>query len=156
MSNTQNDITRICNDVRDLLLEKNRKYGDSALEPVRVMSQSTPVEQILVRIDDKLSRISRGTGLVGDDEDVITDLIGYFVLLKIALGRQTETESPQREGFIPELYDEILLADPRDVDYTPEPQHSEYYYDRDRNRPYSEWNPESKECGWDPNGGPTC
>ena len=79
--------------MRDLLLEKNRKYGDSALEPVRVMSQSTPVEQILVRIDDKLSRISRGTGLVGDDEDVITDLIGYFVLLKIALQRQNEREA---------------------------------------------------------------
>lgn len=88
MSNTQNDIKRICDGVRNLLLEKNRKYGDSALEPVRCMSKASPVEQILVRIDDKLSRISRGTGLVGDDEDVITDLIGYFVLLKIALERQ--------------------------------------------------------------------
>lgn len=109
MSNTQSDITRICNEVRDLLLSKNAKYGDSALEPVRIMSKGTPVEQILVRIDDKLSRISRGTGLVGDDEDVITDLIGYFVLLKIALGRQNDESAA-------EISDRIFLAEYPDVE----------------------------------------
>ena len=111
MSNTQSDITRICNEVRDLLLSKNRKYGDSALEPVRVMSKGTPVEQILVRIDDKLSRISRGAGLVGDDEDVITDLIGYFVLLRIALERQDE--DAVYDG---QMNDQIFLAEYPDVD----------------------------------------
>ncbi len=90
MANTKADINRICDSIKALLLEKNAKYGDSALEPVRCMSQASAVEQILVRIDDKLSRISRGAGLVGDDEDVITDLIGYFVLLKIALERQDQ------------------------------------------------------------------
>ena len=48
------------------------------------------MEQILVRIDDKLSRISRGSGLVGDDEDVIQDLIGYLILLQIAIDRRDE------------------------------------------------------------------
>ena len=86
MVNTQTDIARICDDVKQLLLEKNLKYGDSALNPVRIMSQASPVEQILVRIDDKLSRIARGN-VVNDDEDVLNDLIGYFVLLKIALER---------------------------------------------------------------------
>ena len=85
---TQRDIARKCDAVKNLLIEKNRKYGDSALEPVRTFSQATAVEQILVRIDDKLSRISRGTGLVGDDEDVIQDLIGYLILLQIAVDRQ--------------------------------------------------------------------
>jgi len=65
------------------------KYGDSALDPIRVMSKSSPVEQILVRIDDKLSRITR-SGNVLEDEDVILDLIGYFVLLKIALERDVQ------------------------------------------------------------------
>ena len=86
MVSTQTDIARICDNVKDLLLQKNLKYGDSALDPVRVLSKSSPVEQILVRIDDKLSRIARGD-LLTDDEDVITDIIGYFILLKIALER---------------------------------------------------------------------
>ena len=86
MVNTQTDIARICDDVKQLLLAKNLKYGDSALNPVRIMSHASPTEQILVRIDDKLSRIARGN-VVNDDEDVLNDLIGYFVLLKIALER---------------------------------------------------------------------
>lgn len=81
---SQIKIAQVCDDIKDLLLQKNAKYGDSALNPVRVMSQASPVEQILVRIDDKLSRIKRG-GILEDDEDVVSDLIGYFVLLKIAL-----------------------------------------------------------------------
>jgi hypothetical protein len=35
-----------------------------------------------VRIDDKLKRIKNGS-LDKDDEDVVNDLIGYLVLLKI-------------------------------------------------------------------------
>lgn len=90
MANTQLDIERVCNQIKNLLLEKNRKYGDSALEPVRVMSSANAVEQLLVRIDDKLSRIQRGAGLIANDEDVIQDLIGYFVLLKIAVERDNQ------------------------------------------------------------------
>ena len=85
---SQLDIIGKCDAVKSLLLAKNAAYGDSALEPVRIFSQATPVEQILVRLDDKLSRISRGGGIVGDDEDVIQDLIGYLILLQIALDRQ--------------------------------------------------------------------
>jgi hypothetical protein len=66
-------------------LTKNLKYGDSALNPVRVFSQASVKEQLLVRIDDKLSRIQRGAGLIGNDEDVIQDLIGYLILLQIAI-----------------------------------------------------------------------
>ena len=95
---TQRDIARKCDAVKNLLLEKNRKYGDSALEPVRTFSKATAVEQILVRIDDKLSRISRGTGLVGDDEDVIQDLIGYLVLLQIAIDRRDEKAITESAG----------------------------------------------------------
>jgi len=77
----------VCDRVKELLLQKNLKYGDSAINPVRVMSQSSPVEQILVRIDDKLNRVKQGAGLLATDEDVVMDLIGYFVLLKVALDR---------------------------------------------------------------------
>ena len=42
-----------------------------------------PEEQLLVRIDDKLNRIKQGNDSLENDEDVITDLIGYLVLLKV-------------------------------------------------------------------------
>ena len=64
--------------LKSMLLEKNRMYGDSALHPIRMFSKSTAGEQILVRIDDKLSRVASG---VADIEDVILDLTGYLILL---------------------------------------------------------------------------
>lgn len=87
LSDTQSQITTVCDDIKELLLEKNRKYGDSALNPNRIFSKADAVEQILVRIDDKLNRIQKGAGLLANDEDVVSDLIGYLVLLKIALKR---------------------------------------------------------------------
>lgn len=87
LSDTQAQISTICDDIKELLLEKNRKYGDSALNPNRIFSKANAVEQILVRIDDKLNRIQKGAGLLANDEDVVSDLIGYLVLLKIALKR---------------------------------------------------------------------
>lgn len=87
---TQTHISLICDQIKELLLEKNAKYGDSALNPTRVFSKANAVEQILVRIDDKLNRVKQGAGLLANDEDVVMDLIGYLVLLKIALKRDSE------------------------------------------------------------------
>ena len=86
---TPSHISAICNELEELLLSKNAKYGDSALNPCRIFSKANSVEQILVRIDDKLNRIKQGAGLLASDEDVVMDLMGYLVLLKIALTRQT-------------------------------------------------------------------
>ena len=90
MIESQIAIAEVCDDIKQLLLSKNEKYGDSALNPVRIMSSASPVEQLLVRIDDKLNRIMQG-GILEDDEDVVSDLIGYFVLLKVALKKQQQT-----------------------------------------------------------------
>ena len=68
-------------DVSRLLYEKNRKYGDSAASPLRVFSRATAIEQLLVRLDDKLSRVAKGAGLLATDEVVIRDLVGYLALL---------------------------------------------------------------------------
>lgn len=86
------EIVRTCDAVKELLLAKNKAYGNSALDPVRVFSKSDPVEQLKVRIDDKLSRLLRGEGSLPDESlnDTITDLLGYFVLLKIALARRAD------------------------------------------------------------------
>lgn len=89
---TQTHIALICDSIKELLIEKNKKYGDSALNPSRIFSKADAVEQILVRIDDKLNRIQKGAGLLANDEDVVSDLIGYLVLLKIALNRSKALE----------------------------------------------------------------
>ena len=77
-------IVHVCEDLKDMLLEKNKKYGNSALEPKRIFSQSSSTEQLMVRIDDKLSRIATTKALGGPDEDTLSDLIGYLILLKVA------------------------------------------------------------------------
>lgn len=82
---TQNDIVKVCTNISVMLQEKNVAYGDSALDPVRIFSKAAPTEQLLVRIDDKLSRFARGASYPGDND--IDDLIGYLVLLKIAKER---------------------------------------------------------------------
>jgi len=64
------------------------KYGDSAMSPIRIFSDADATAQLLVRIDDKLSRIkNRGYGLGDDGEDTLVDLIGYLILLKVATPR---------------------------------------------------------------------
>jgi len=98
--NSQLEIAKVCDEIKDLLLSKNEKYGDSALNPCRIFSQASTVEQLLVRIDDKLNRIQKGAGLLAADEDVINDLIGYLVLLKIAQSKRQAINST--------IYDEVL------------------------------------------------
>ena len=70
-----------CDSIKAILLQKNAAYGDSALHPVRLFSKASVDEQLRVRIDDKLSRIARGAAA---GEDVVLDLIGYLVLLRVA------------------------------------------------------------------------
>ena len=81
--------------IGNMLIAKNEAYGNSALDPVRIFSRADTVEQIKVRIDDKLSRLKRGfDGSTAPDaqwasegaakEDVVMDLIGYLVLLRLA------------------------------------------------------------------------
>ena len=79
--NTAEAIALVCNEVRDLLIDKNRKYGNSALEPMRVFSKASPREQLLVRMDDKLSRIKNAQP--DDEEDALLDLLGYLVLERV-------------------------------------------------------------------------
>ena len=86
MKNFAQEVSTYLLEIRELLVSKNLKYGNSALEPLGVFSQLSAKEGLLVRIDDKLKRIKNGS-LEKDDEDVINDLIGYLVLLKIETTR---------------------------------------------------------------------
>ena len=89
MENFANKVSTYLLEIRELLISKNLKYGNSALEPIGIFSKLDPREGLLIRIDDKLKRIKNGS-LENDDEDVINDLIGYLVLLKI------ESSKPKR------------------------------------------------------------
>lgn len=82
-------VSQILIEIKDLLISKNQKYGNSALEPLGVFSKLSAKEGLLVRIDDKLKRIKNGS-LDRDDEDVINDLIGYLVLFKIQENQESK------------------------------------------------------------------
>ena len=85
-------IATTCEDIKTLLLEKNAKYGNSAVEPVNIFSKQDNAAAICARIDDKLSRIAN-VGLDDATEDTLDDLIGYLLLLKIARGEQSRANS---------------------------------------------------------------
>jgi len=84
-----NSTARKINDkmleITKMLQSKNDAYGDSALAPIRVFSKSDGQEQLKVRIDDKLNRLIQGNDSIESDKDVILDLVGYLVLLLIAM-----------------------------------------------------------------------
>lgn len=82
ITESQRMIANECARLADMLIEKNRKYGDSALNPLRIFSRADPIEQLNVRLDDKLSRIQ--SAQTDDDEDPELDLIGYLILLRVA------------------------------------------------------------------------
>ena len=86
----QKEIHKVCDDIAELLITKNRKYGNSALQPSRIFSKASPIEQINVRIDDKLSRIKNQQE--DEDEDVLFDLLGYLVLKKVCLNLQKKVK----------------------------------------------------------------
>ncbi len=71
-----------------MLLRKNLAYGSSAFEPVRVFAKGlSALDQIHVRMDDKLSRLARGHAI--DGEDTTFDLAGYCILELVARERTT-------------------------------------------------------------------
>ena len=91
MKDTEQLIEEMCDSMKELLLQKNRNYGDSATNPSNVFSKGSPVESICARIDDKLMRI-QNKGINDETEDTVSDLIGYLILLKVALHKEKNNE----------------------------------------------------------------
>ena len=90
MRQVQQLISEECKQLAELLIEKNRKYGNSAIDPCRIFSKADPLEQLRVRIDDKLSRIKN---MQPDDmEDPIHDLLGYLILYRVCEKVQKEKQ----------------------------------------------------------------
>lgn len=88
--NFRKDLRQVMESIENMLIRKNEAYGDSALNPVRIFSKSDSIEQINVRLDDKLSRLARGDEA---GEDVYMDLIGYLVIREIAKLRQARADN---------------------------------------------------------------
>jgi len=75
--------------MKHLLIEKNRRYGNSALEPQNIFYKGDAQNSILIRLDDKLGRIRANTESKPRVNDV-ADIIGYCTLLLISMGVTAE------------------------------------------------------------------
>lgn len=109
----QNQLYQVINEITEMLISKNQKYGNSAIEPLGIFSDLSPEEGLKVRIDDKLKRIKNGS-LDRDDEDVINDLIGYLVILKMLQKNQKEKQKELLNRIMNDegrkwFYDDIFL-----------------------------------------------
>jgi hypothetical protein len=82
-TDSQYKITEVISQLQELLITKNKAYGNSALEPINIFSKNDAVDSLCARIDDKLSRI-KNKGLSDETEDTLFDLAGYLILLIIA------------------------------------------------------------------------
>lgn len=94
----QQIITDECDALKHLLLKKNESYGNSAAEPINIFSKASAIEQINVRIDDKLKRLRDGQEF--ENEDTEQDLIGYLILrrcVKKALHTDTARSHDSRK-----------------------------------------------------------
>lgn len=76
-------IIDVLQSLSDLLQEKNRRYGNSALEPLGIFNKGNSTDGILIRIDDKLQRIKNSSELRKND---VADIMGYLTLLCVSKG----------------------------------------------------------------------
>lgn len=109
--NFQDQVYQVLSEITEMLIAKNQKYGNSAIEPLGIFSDLSPEEGLKVRIDDKLKRIKNGS-LDRDDEDVINDLIGYLVILKI-LQKDEKYKYNQKKAKQKELLNKIMTDEGR-------------------------------------------
>jgi hypothetical protein len=79
-------IEEKCDAIKNLLIGKNAAYGDSALYPANVFARGSAIDNICCRLDDKLMRI-KNSGINDSTEDTISDIIGYLILLQIAIDK---------------------------------------------------------------------
>lgn len=69
--------------ITDILLEKNKQYGNAVLNPMRCFSKEISIKEVIKsRLDEKINRLINASG---DNEDAYVDIIGYLVFLCIAV-----------------------------------------------------------------------
>ena len=75
---TKDKIILVLDSLKELLLEKNKRYGDSAINPIKIFSKLDAEEGIKLRLNDKISRVYNSNELRIND---VADVMGYLVLL---------------------------------------------------------------------------
>ena len=88
-TDTQEKIAAVLDSMKDLILYKNQKYGDSAINPKKIFYKGDSTNSILIRLDDKLGRVIANTEEMPRVNDV-ADIIGYCTLLLISMGVKPE------------------------------------------------------------------
>ena len=78
---TEEVILKALEPVVKLLLRKDASYG-SAYSKSCPLTSLHPKVLLRVRIGDKIRRLTDGCQF--DDEDTLTDLLGYLVLLRVS------------------------------------------------------------------------
>ena len=76
----QDKIKQKCDEIRDLLLEKNRSYGNAVFNK-GVLFDVEPMYAIQARINDKLNRIKSKNNYLSEND--LMDITGYFILLQV-------------------------------------------------------------------------
>jgi len=115
-SESEKKIINNCFDNCVMLLSKNKRYGNSSLEPFGLFPEIKRESKIEARMEDKLKRIyniqrnidenlSLITVLVTDSKkrkdyiDAVKDLTGYLHLYQIALEQEIEKAFEKEEEF---------------------------------------------------------
>ena len=83
LTESQKKIVEVCDSMKDLLLYKNQKYGDSALNPNNIFYKGDSTNSIKIRLDDKIGRIKNCEETRIND---VADIIGYCTLLLVSIG----------------------------------------------------------------------
>ena len=91
VENDVNNIEIVMNEIKDLLIQKNRAYGSSFRSSGALAEAcgATPMMGLFVRLEDKMKRITNllqnPNISIGDEsvEQTILDLVGYWVLALI-------------------------------------------------------------------------
>jgi len=95
------DIIQVCDQIKQLLLDKTSDYGSSFSDPLSIFSSASAEERVRSRIDDKLKRLQQiqEKREMNFSEDTLDDLIGYLILLKILLKRKITDETTPTKSF---------------------------------------------------------
>jgi hypothetical protein len=88
LESTRKRIEQAGTSLTKLVMEKNRLYGDSVFYPLGIFTKhvgayNSAIDNILVRLDDKLGRVGNSPSLRKND---IADIVGYLILLSVSMG----------------------------------------------------------------------
>ena len=87
LTQSQKKIIDVCDNMKSLLLYKNQKYGDSALNPNNIFYKGDSANSIKIRLDDKIGRVRNNDETKVND---VADIVGYCILLLVSMNVSKE------------------------------------------------------------------